>query len=219
MRWENFTGWTHMDVFIDDESCGASCGTQTMHLTDCWIVRHKHTWLLPGWDVLCWICNFPGTLWTVSSRSQNGVCADAAAFVNICHLMTAGRSMWQSCISDQSYGRGRPHLPIPVTSMHQAAFSSAESSSSVAQSLLILSISLSLVGYFLSPWPTLWLLHHHSGLAQQLIFRTCKMAQTVVSIIQHLLNPFLERSHSQSGLFSTYRLILLLHNGCLCIVN
>jgi len=79
MQGLELTGSTYYDYWIRDELGFGAGGWVRMRLSACGLREPSIIWLLPGQEVTCGICNFPGTLSRVSIGSPNVVGAHDAA--------------------------------------------------------------------------------------------------------------------------------------------
>jgi len=89
MQGLKLTGSTCLDCWIFDQSGIGAGGRDGTHLCVCGFCEPSLIWLLPGREVTCSICNFPGTLSRVCRGSLNVVSRDDALSSTIWGRTTA----------------------------------------------------------------------------------------------------------------------------------
>ena len=90
MQGLTLTGSKWLDCWICDHSGIGAGGTDRMRSCVWGFCARSFIWQLPGREVTCGICNFPGTLSRVSRGSLNGVGTDDAASSAVWSWTTAG---------------------------------------------------------------------------------------------------------------------------------
>jgi len=76
--------------FFGDKSGTALCRRDAICLCDCGVSEPCLIWLLPGWEVVCSICDCPETISRVCICSPNVVNISVAAVVSVWGRTTAG---------------------------------------------------------------------------------------------------------------------------------